>query len=60
VTVINPGDVATDGTVAAQASGVMADEGAIPMADMVATVAFALSLSPGSVLREMTLDPLRP
>lgn len=59
VTVINPGDVATDGTVAAQASGAMADDGTIPMGDMVATVAFALSLSPGSVLREMTLDPLR-
>jgi NAD(P)-dependent dehydrogenase (short-subunit alcohol dehydrogenase family) len=60
VTVINPGDLATYGTLAAQASGAMADDGTIPMADMVATVAFALSLSPGSVLREMTLDPMRP
>jgi NAD(P)-dependent dehydrogenase (short-subunit alcohol dehydrogenase family) len=60
VTIINPGDVATADTIAAQSSGRMAADGAIPMADMVATVAFALSLSPGSVLREMTLDPMRP
>lgn len=60
VTIINPGDVATDEVIAAKSAGRMAQDGAIAMADMVAAVGFALSLSPVSVAREITLDPMLP
>jgi NAD(P)-dependent dehydrogenase (short-subunit alcohol dehydrogenase family) len=59
VTVINPGNVATDEVLADIAEGRFAAQVPIPMADLLAAFDFALGLSSASVVREITLAQMR-
>jgi NAD(P)-dependent dehydrogenase (short-subunit alcohol dehydrogenase family) len=59
VTVINPGNVATDEVLADIAAGRFPDQAPIPMADLLAAFDFALSLSPATVAREINLAQMR-
>lgn len=60
VSILNPGDIATDEVLAAKRDGTMRDEGSLPMADVLAAVGFLLDLSPGSASCEVNLMPARP
>jgi NAD(P)-dependent dehydrogenase (short-subunit alcohol dehydrogenase family) len=55
VTVINPGNVATEEVLSDIAEGRFGAQTPIPMADLLAAFDFALSLSPASVAREINL-----
>jgi NAD(P)-dependent dehydrogenase (short-subunit alcohol dehydrogenase family) len=60
VTVINPGNVATDEVMGDIASGAFGPQDPIPMADLVAAFDFALAVSPASVVTEINLAQMRP
>ncbi len=55
VTVINPGNVATDEVLADISEGRFASQTPIPMADLLSAFDFALALSPASVVHEINL-----
>jgi 3-oxoacyl-[acyl-carrier protein] reductase len=58
VTVINPGNVATDEVMADIAEGRFDAQVPIPMADLLAAFDFALNLSPASVVHEINLGQI--
>lgn len=60
VTVLNPGNVATDEVLGDIASGDFGAQEPIPMADLLAAFDFALALSPASVALEIDLAQMRP
>jgi 3-oxoacyl-[acyl-carrier protein] reductase len=60
VTVINPGNVATDEVMGDIAEGRFDAQTPIPMADLLATFDLALNLSPASVVHEVNLGQMRP
>ncbi len=57
VTLINPGDVATDEVIAAKADGRMAAGDTIPVADMLQATDFALAMSPAIRFSEINILP---
>jgi 3-oxoacyl-[acyl-carrier protein] reductase len=59
VTVINPGNVATEEVEADIAEGRFTAQVPIPMADLLAAFDFALGLSPASVAREINLGQMQ-
>lgn len=59
-TVINPGNVATPEVEADIARGAFDAQTPIPMADLLATIEYALTLSPASVAAEINLAQMRP
>ena len=59
-TVVNPGNVATPEVIDDIAEERFAPQTPIPMADLLATLDYALSLSPAAVAREINLAQTRP
>ena len=60
VTVINPGNVATDEVNDDIAAGRFAEQEPIPLEDLAATIDYALSLAPASTVHDISLGQRRP
>jgi len=58
VTIINPGDVGSEGVIAGKAAGTMRPGGSIALRDVVAAVDFALGLSATATASEINLVPV--
>ena len=60
VTVINPGNLATDEVIDDIAAGRFGDQVPIPLDDLAATIDYALSLSPASTVHDISLGQREP
>lgn len=58
VSILNPGDIATEDVLAAKKDGTMRPAGSLPMADLLAAIDFLLTLSPQASSCEINLIPL--
>ncbi|MGL4234990.1 SDR family NAD(P)-dependent oxidoreductase [Tabrizicola sp.] len=58
VSILNPGDIGTDGVLAAKRDGTMRGGGSLPMADLLSAIDFLLTLSPEASFCEISLIPL--